>query len=283
MRAEFSEFSYGFSLISELASALKCTAAPILPSLSQEGKKGGGYDVKLEKPGLPLFLQFKLSEYMKSKGAKEIKNYSSSLSNPYYRFALSTVNSSQHEMLYNFAHAGNVYYCAPNFHLEADINKHWRDKNINSESVYIVPRDIGLLGDGKPHSVCFNEASIKDRFAYVFSEPKEVMAITGDELLEKLSPKISEQFAMQKPRPLRETLSEQLESIDMAIQGYRRSLTEKPRFRSGRLLNELDAQLETVDLLTQNTPEKIIDLHKIGLISAHILKTQMFLFQPLSE
>jgi hypothetical protein len=37
--------------------------APVFPSLIQEGRTGGGYDVLLE-PGFPLFLQFKISQYM---------------------------------------------------------------------------------------------------------------------------------------------------------------------------------------------------------------------------
>ena len=33
MKAEFSEFTFGFSLVNELASALSCAAVPIFPSL----------------------------------------------------------------------------------------------------------------------------------------------------------------------------------------------------------------------------------------------------------
>ena len=40
MKAEFSEFTFGFSLVNELASALSCAAVPIFPSLLEEGKEG---------------------------------------------------------------------------------------------------------------------------------------------------------------------------------------------------------------------------------------------------
>ena len=61
MNAQFSEFTYGFSLVSELAKTLACTAVPIFPSLIEEGKMGGGYDAKLlSKKGTILNLQFKL-------------------------------------------------------------------------------------------------------------------------------------------------------------------------------------------------------------------------------
>ena len=61
MESTFSEFSYGFALTQELASGRfgSLVAAPVCPSLIQEGQPGGGYDVKLPLIGAPLFLQFK--------------------------------------------------------------------------------------------------------------------------------------------------------------------------------------------------------------------------------
>lgn len=71
MKAQFSEFSYGFTLTHELAklSRNKLRAAPEFPSLLEEGKAGGGYDVRLTY-GRPLLLQFKLSEFMKGESLK---------------------------------------------------------------------------------------------------------------------------------------------------------------------------------------------------------------------
>ena len=72
MKAEFSEFTYGLSLVNELTKTLTCTAVPIFPSLIEEGKKGGGYDAKLlSKRGTILNLQFKLSDWMKGSNARE--------------------------------------------------------------------------------------------------------------------------------------------------------------------------------------------------------------------
>lgn len=64
MLPEISEFSYGFALMNELVGWTELSAAPVFPSLIEEGKAGGGYDVKLDWPGAPLYLQFKRSEQM---------------------------------------------------------------------------------------------------------------------------------------------------------------------------------------------------------------------------
>ena len=73
MKSDISEFSYGFALVNELADSVGSglRAAPLFPSLRQEARLG--YDVKLDRPGLPLFLQFKLSDCMVSNRAKEIQ------------------------------------------------------------------------------------------------------------------------------------------------------------------------------------------------------------------
>lgn len=73
MQSKISEFSYGFALINELVGWVNLQAAPIFPSLLEEGKEGGGYDVKLDAPGIPLLIQFKRSECMTRRSAKEFK------------------------------------------------------------------------------------------------------------------------------------------------------------------------------------------------------------------
>jgi hypothetical protein len=55
MIPKISEFSYGFALTNVPWS--KLNAAPILPSLIEEGKKGGGYNVELQFPDVPLYLR----------------------------------------------------------------------------------------------------------------------------------------------------------------------------------------------------------------------------------
>jgi len=71
MTPDISEFSYGFALTHELIALAgePLRAAPIFPSLIEEGRAGGGYDVHLDVPGFPLFLQFKRSDCMVRRSA----------------------------------------------------------------------------------------------------------------------------------------------------------------------------------------------------------------------
>ena len=58
MKPLFSEFSYGYAVTEDIVrSNNPLKAAPIFPSLRNEGTQGG-FDVKLDLPGSPLFLQF---------------------------------------------------------------------------------------------------------------------------------------------------------------------------------------------------------------------------------
>jgi hypothetical protein len=74
-KCQFSEFSYGYCVTEDLAVGqnMPLTAAPVFPSLVQEGQSGVGYDVRFELPGIPLFLQFKLVDQMVRGNANEAK------------------------------------------------------------------------------------------------------------------------------------------------------------------------------------------------------------------
>lgn len=114
---DISEFSYGFALTNELVGWASLSAAPIFPSLIEEGKKGGGYDVKLDQPGAPLYLQFKRADCMLRASAYEIKHHRLPLSTPFYRFPITPRNKSfQHTSLVELDDGTNlVFYAAPRF------------------------------------------------------------------------------------------------------------------------------------------------------------------------
>ncbi len=177
MKAEFSEFTYGFSLVNELAKALSCTAVPIFPSLLEEGKEGGGYDVRLlYKKGKILNFQFKLSDWMKMRSAREYNTSGHSLFLPYYRFEITSERiSEQHSLLLSLENIEPLtFYAAPVFHLSDEINAHWSSDSITQNSVFAKPSSIGTLHDPNPHRVCFDAASIAKKQAYFFSEPEEI-------------------------------------------------------------------------------------------------------------
>jgi len=86
MVPEISEFSYGFALTNELVGWGSLNSAPIFPSLIEEGKAGGGYDVYLDRSGFPLYLQFKRAECMFRKNARQVKQTKARAVQSPYRF-----------------------------------------------------------------------------------------------------------------------------------------------------------------------------------------------------
>lgn len=172
LKPNISEFSYGYALTEELVKGLgtNITAAPVFPSLYQEGQKGGGWDVKLQKGGIPLFIQFKLSHYLKTAGANERK--SGHFTRPYYRMYLRPIkHSRQHELLMDLEQEGNeVYYSAPGFHEPDELNDAYLKKQVKNRSIWIKPSDIGVIKDDAKHYVAFQ----LPKKWYFCSKPKAI-------------------------------------------------------------------------------------------------------------
>jgi hypothetical protein len=157
LKPNISEFSYGYALTEELVTGFgtSITSAPVFPSLYQEGKKGGGWDVKLEKGGIPLFLQFKLSHYLKTANSKERK--SGHFSTPYYRMHIRPINhSKQHELLLDLERFGNeVYYSAPGFYKPDELNDAYLNNQVKNRSIWVKPTDINDITDYDEHYLAF--------------------------------------------------------------------------------------------------------------------------------
>lgn len=186
MKPDISEFSYGYAVTEELAVNHKSrvVAAPIFPSLYEEGKNGGGYDVKIPFRGTPVFLQFKLSDYLSRKSAKE--HISLSLKLPYYRMHLRPLkHSQQHQLLLDLEATGEtVYYIAPEFHLPKELNRHYLARSVLKNSAAFAPSVIGALPDPDDHYVVFEKGST---YGYRCSdEPKRVERTNLTSALEAL-------------------------------------------------------------------------------------------------
>jgi hypothetical protein len=195
---KFSEFSYGFALTHELVGWTAIGAAPVFPSLLEEGKPGGGWDVKLDRPGLPLYLQFKRSQCIISGNGRERRavkqhignvHFNDDLALPYYRFFLMESSlSQQHDLLLELDQGpSDVFYAAPYFHEQHEFDTAWTEREVTRKTAFIRPAEIGSLPDGK-HSIAFDKAHI-DR-AWVCSKPKEVPCVRSDTLLSDLTDKI---------------------------------------------------------------------------------------------
>lgn len=172
MIPDFSEFSYGYAVTEELVASHKAfvVGAPIFPSLYEEGKKGGGYDLKIPFSGKAVFLQFKLSEYLKKRSAREYQN--GLLKVPYYRMHLRPLrHSDQHNLLLDLEVSGEtVLYIAPEFHLTRDLNQFYLGKVVVPNSAAFRPMEIGPLPDDEAHYVAY-ERSFPDAFLCSY-EPK---------------------------------------------------------------------------------------------------------------
>ena len=199
---EISEFSYGFALTNELVRWAELSAAPIFPSLIEEGGPGGGYDVKLDRPGAPLYLQFKRSECMFRRSAREWRGVDAvggALALPYYRFAITeALKSDQHELLLALDISPNlVFYAAPRFHEMGEINAAWRAAAVSARSIFVAPSAVGSLDEAR-HSVAFDGAR-----SWICSEPRPVQTLTSRDVLERIQSALKED-----DRSLRERLPE---------------------------------------------------------------------------
>ena len=171
MRPSISEFSYGFAIAHEFAQYPKViTAVPVFPSLRAEGQRGGGWDVKLDRPGTPLFLQFKLCDQMTRTTCREARQEGFNL--PCYRMHLRSARSSQqHQMLLDLeAQNQAVYYCAPMFHQLEELNQAFLRQLVRARSIWIQPNDIGPLRDDADHHLSFEPGGRR----MLFSEPRRI-------------------------------------------------------------------------------------------------------------
>ena len=152
MKSEFSEFSYGFAVTHGLLKDKpSIDVAPHFPSLVEEGKVG--YDLKLGFPGLPTYLQFKLSDRLTRRPAKYWDNYHE----PYFRFDITPLTvSQQHNLLKDLADSGEeVFYVAPLFWSANQFNEAFRDSQVAARSMWLPLGQLPSLTDDEPHHVTF--------------------------------------------------------------------------------------------------------------------------------
>jgi hypothetical protein len=183
-RADFSEFSYGYALTSELVDRYKLRQLgyPLFPSLTEEGKKGGGFDVKL--PGVPLFLQFKVPEVLNGSRANE----AALLGLPHYRMRLRPLKySDQHNLLLALEAAGNdVFYACPEIDLPEQLNDAFINQTVEDRTWFFVPSDIGAL-DRDEHYIAYVAGASSGYFRS--PEPaRELRRIIGEIIFRRILP-----------------------------------------------------------------------------------------------
>jgi hypothetical protein len=183
MKLGYSEFSFGYAFTENLirSSLAAPTGAPIFPNLVQEAKLG--YDVNINLPGLPLFLQYKLPVLMTRNTAAEISKYNiPGLTTPFFRMPLMRRDlSQQHQRLIalEVKFPGTVLYASPALHNLDEFNRAYDKAGVHQRSVFFSPTSIGSLTDDKDHSVAYQLGS---PVAHFCSEPREIKAIIYDDL-----------------------------------------------------------------------------------------------------
>lgn len=220
MTPEISEFSFGFALTNQIVSWVKMHAAPIFPSLIEEGKPGGGYDVKLDWPGIPLYLQFKRGYPMVKSSALEIQSGKTNLQVPFHRFHITeSGRSDQHAMLLALDQTGaKVFYAAPRFDSRAQLSDLWSRDQVAQHSIFVRPSAIGSL-DANAHHVAYDR-----HHTYLCSDPKPIASLNAMQLIEELSLRLSREHL-----PLSDQLTEYEWQLGEAKQQAKNALIEMSR------------------------------------------------------
>lgn len=188
----FSEFTYGFALTNEFVSMNPPVSVPIFPSLIEEGR-GAGYDVRLDLPGKPLFIQFKLSRLIRGRRAVEFQR--NEFYAPFYRMTFrARARSRQHDLLVELERQNNggVFYVAPAFHMLAQLSNHYERRTVAKNSRRVMPSEVNIPDDRQEHWLSFQRAQGGD--VYIHSEGGEKIEL--DE------------------RPFSEVLAEQFKLVD---------------------------------------------------------------------
>jgi hypothetical protein len=260
---EISEFSYGFALTNELVGRAQLRSAPIFPNLVEEGRVGGGYDVRLDMPGVPMFLQFKRADCMTTRNAGEIQK-GANLSTPFHRFHLMDgTRSDQHRLLLRLDNGTNeVYYAAPRFHRFSEINSAWNANEITTRSIFVTPRQIGRLSLG-PHTIAYDGTR-----AYCCSDPREVEFVNNDGLLRTLTLRLR-----QEKQSLREQLPHLVSGAKIAAQ----PIQDSEEKMEGMALERALPAVETRTPRVLTPPQQ--QLRELSDIAAKVFGTQLIVVQ----
>jgi len=236
-KCQFSEFSYGYCLTEDLivGQGTPLIAAPVFPSLLEEGQPGVGYDVRFDRPGVPLFLQFKLVHQMVRRNANETKR--GHFQPPFYRMHLRPRPvSDQHQSLLSLEQAGNdVFYVAPCFHTTVALNTNYAQRRVWDRSIRIRPALIGPLPDDGPHHVTFQHPS--STWQFYSDEPfKEGRAPETGEIAGRLQSRIVERGSR--------NLREQIEDLDASLQAIVQSRNVERKERERVDIRELGEHVD---------------------------------------
>jgi hypothetical protein len=253
LHERLSEFSYGYGATREaedLLSGLGIKTVPFLPSLIQE--KGLGFDVKFNKPGVPLLLQFKLGQSLERFVRTDKRFPAPAVERPFFRFTIDTAEpDGQFETLLKAETDGaEVYYVAPRFADWPQYATFFENKEVLDRSVMISPTNIrnALIAKQAPdgsHRIVYDQSSV-----HVCSEPSKI---------EEMRPELIEDR-------IRDRLSHEARTLEDAVwqvyEGFEnRSEIRRPQLREESLHSGYASIVRTPD--DSRRAQRIERLHRL--------------------
>ncbi len=170
---DFSEFTFGYGVtryFEELYGARR--VLPNFPTQNEEAD--GGYDVDFLAHGVPLFIQFKRSEVISTRRAREYKSYPAEWAKPTYRMHLHGHNKfRQHYLMQDLEDKGNMaIYVTSQVSSKVALNQYYGWNRMIDAAKIFLPSEIVLPNVHERHHVSFNRTHPGHR---VYSEVGDQM------------------------------------------------------------------------------------------------------------
>ncbi|TPL47997.1 hypothetical protein FJ942_26360 [Mesorhizobium sp. B2-4-2] len=232
MKVGYTEFSFGYAFTENLirSSPIAPVGAPVFPNLIQEGS--WGFDIRINFPATPLFLQYKLPELMRRGTAFEIANWNCpGLRVPFFRIAVMRRDiSRQHELLIELEsrYPANVFYAAPTLENVRAFDSAYNAAAVARRSVFFSPTEIGPLPDDKIHTIAYRRGLAT---GYFCSKPKPIKALSFDQLSTTLSAKFEEKRFGELQFAAREVRENILDLVSPAMRDAHELVAERVRAR----------------------------------------------------
>ena len=274
MRIGYSEFSFGYAFTENLIrwSSRAPTSAPHFPNLVDEGSRG--YDVRIDRGGCPLFLQYKVPEKLTTGNAVEIRKFGlPGICTPFFRMSLMQRDSSaQHRLLVDLESLwpGAVFYTAPCMWDEGAFNEAYVSVEVHRRSVLFSPQEIGYLPDSDQHSVAYRPGL---NYAWFRSTAREIGAFG----IERISEERRGSMDNSRYRELRTVVMEIRQSISSISPWELRGVEERARerVRARRMMRE--------DALVNKEAEEVAEELEVSRDLARVgLGVELLIVQPRS-
>jgi hypothetical protein len=172
MNCKFSETQFSFCFTFEyIKQFFPIIPLPIFPNIVQEGRRGGGYDVRIAGN---IFFQFKIPTYHNRQTGRNGLHWAV-YGHPYYKIKLNT-NSRQFELLKALQLPRNkVFYATPEFHTQPSLTNFYQTEQIVANSALFPIQNFPPYRSGH-HNLIYHPTHDTGQ---LFSEPTTIKKIKG--------------------------------------------------------------------------------------------------------